>query len=143
MVNKLISLGLVMGFSLATFSGSGSQDGNFLIRPRSSDLVKGEEVWLTFEVQWAKDVRLPMLPCGADPDIWTEVVYPDGGAREWMNGMAPLPLPKRPPVDWKAVEPLKGELSVLRLCEPGEYRIRLHYRLHPDWPDPEQYWSGK
>ncbi|MEW6230134.1 MAG: hypothetical protein AB1700_18960, partial [Bacillota bacterium] len=132
-----------MGAAITTFAESGLAEMGFHISPRSSALVKGEEVWLTFEMRWSTDVRLPMLPCGADPDIWTEVVYQDGQVREWMNGQAPLRLPKRPPVDWKAGEPLKGEISVLPLCEPGEYRLRLHYRLHTDWPDRNQYWDGQ
>jgi len=143
MSNKRFWLALAMGAAITTFAESGLAEMGFHISPRSSALVKGEEVWLTFEMRWSTDVRLPMLPCGADPDIWTEVVYQDGQVREWMNGQAPLRLPKRPPVDWKAGEPLKGEISVLPLCEPGEYRLRLHYRLHTDWPDRNQYWDGQ
>lgn len=143
MCNKRIWLALAMGAAITTFAESGLAEVSLHISSRTSRVVKGEEVWLTFEMQWARNVRLPMLPCGADPDIWTEAVLPDGSSREWMNGQAPLPLPKRPPVDWKQGEPLKGELTVLPLCEPGEYRIRLHYRLHPDWPDRPQYWGGR
>ena len=116
--------------------------GRLEVRSWQKRVVQGEILWLEGKLTWSQAVDLPGKLQGMDPNLWIEWTLPGGATRLEATG-------REPEVPWRgpAYRPERGCPEVVQIslwpCEPGTHRIRLRYRVSPEWQKRGSFWEGE
>jgi len=116
--------------------------GRLEVRSWQKRVVQGEILWLEGKLTWSQAVDLPGKLQGMDPNLWIEWTLPGGATRLEATG-------REPEVSWRgpAYRPERGCPEVVQIslwpCEPGTHRIRLRYRVSPEWQKRGSFWEGE